>query len=179
VEYRDRANSSGMPLSRILRVDRWAVPLAIVEKWKGGEMRHYRTSTMMRSVLATALFAGVALLVFSCATAPSAPLAPGEVKLIKLDIPREESIIRNLPFVMTIQFEADGKPEIRRACFYWSGDGPYCFKVVDVSYGSPGTIRVEPRAKDSGAYVLEAYVLYIRDGKTQPTKAISTRVLIP
>ncbi len=167
-----------MPSSRILRADRWAVPLEIVEM-EGEEMRHYRTFTMMGSVLVTALFAGVALLVFSCATAPSAPLAPGEVKLIKLDIPREESIIRNLPFVVTIQFEADGKPEIKRACFYWSGDGPYCFKVADVGYGSPGTIRVEPRAKGSGTYALEAYVLYIRDGKTQPTKAIGTRVLVP
>ncbi len=98
---------------------------------------------------------------------------------MSLSIPNEGTIVRNLPFVVNIQFEADGKPEIRRACFYWSGEGPYCFKVVDVSYGSPGTIRVEPRAKDSGAYALEAYVLYLRDGKTQPTKVISSRVLIP
>ena len=96
-----------------------------------------------------------------------------------MDIPHQDTIIRSLPFVMTIQFEANGKPEIRRACFYWSGDGPHCFKVVDVSYGSPGTIRVEPRAKDSGSYVLEAYALYVRDGKTQQTKAVSTQVFIP
>ncbi len=142
-------------------------------------MRHYRRLVKMRPVELIVLLAGVAVFVFSCATVPSGPPAPGEVRLIKMDIPHEEGIKRNLPFVMTIQFEADGKPEIRRACFYWSGDGPHCFKVVDVSYGTPGTIRVEPRAKESGSYVLEAYALYIRDGKTQQTKAISSTVLIP
>jgi hypothetical protein len=132
----------------------------------------------MRPAILIVLLAAVGALVFSCATVPSGPLGPGEVRLIGMDVPHQESIKQNLPFVMTIQFEADGKPEIRRACFYWSGDGPYCFKAVDVSYGSPGTIRVEPRAKDSGSYVLEAYALYIRDGKTQQTKPVSSPVLI-
>ncbi len=142
-------------------------------------MRHEKRFVTVKSVFLTLLLGGVTLLVFSCATTPSGPPAPGEVKLISLDIPNEGVITRNLPFVVNIQFEANGRPEIKRACFYWSDDGPYCYKVVDVSYGSPGTIRVEPRAKESGAYILEAYALYLRDGKTQPTKVISSRVSIP
>ena len=142
-------------------------------------MRYRRGFVMMRSVLVTVLLGGVAMLVFSCATVPSGPPAPGEVRLIRMDVPHMESIIRNLPFVVNIQFEADGKPDIRRACFYWSGDGPNCFKVIDVDYGSPGTIRVEPRAKESGSYALEVYVLYVRDGKTQPTKVIRLPIIIP
>ena len=134
---------------------------------------------MMRPVLVTVLSGGVALLVFSCATVPSGPLAPGEVRLIGIDVPHEGSIKRNLPFLVNINFEADGKPEIRRACFYWSGDGPYCFNVTDVEYGSPVTIRVEPRAKPFGSQVLEVYVQYVRDGKTQPSKVISTPVFVP
>ncbi len=142
-------------------------------------MRHDRRFVIMKSVFLTLLLGGVAVGAFSCATVQSGPPAPGEVRLVKMEIPHEESIVRNLPFVVMIQFEADGKPEIRRACFYWSGAGPYCFKVTDVSYGSPGTIRVEPRAQEYGSHVLEAYVLYVRDGKTQPTKVISSRVLVP
>ncbi len=88
-------------------------------------MRHHRGFAMMRPVIRIILLGGVAAFVFSCATVPSGPLAPGEVRLIGMDIPHEEGIIRNLPFVVTIHFEVDGKPEIRRACFYWSGDGPY------------------------------------------------------
>ncbi len=142
-------------------------------------MKHYRRFVKIKSVALTALLGGVAVLVFSCATVQTGPLAPGEVRLIKMEIPNQEGIVRNLPFVVKIEFEADGKPEIRRACFYWSGDGPFCFKVMDVSYGSPGTIRAEPRAKESGSHVLEAYVLYMKDGKTQPTKIISSRVQVP
>jgi hypothetical protein len=122
---------------------------------------------------------GVVLWVSCCSMVPTGPVAPGGVRLIKIDIPHEGSIKRNLPFVVIINFEADGKPEIRTACFYWSGDGPYCFKVIGVDYGPPGTIKVEPRVKGSGSYVLETYVLYIRDGKTQPTKVISSPINIP
>lgn len=131
------------------------------------------------SLLIAVLMGGVILLICSCATVPTGPLAPGEVKLLRIDVPYEGGIKRNLPFTVNIIFEADGKPEIRTACFYWSGDGPNCFKVLDVRYGSPGTINVEPRAKISGSYVLETYVLYIRDGKTQPTKIISSPISIP
>jgi len=133
----------------------------------------------MRSILTTVLMGGATLLVFSCATVPSGPLSPGEVRLIRMDVPHAEGIKENFPFVLIINFEADGKPEIKRACFYWSGDGPSCFKVIDVDYGSPGTIRVEPLARMDGSYVLETYVVYIRDGKTQPTKVIRSPIIIP
>lgn len=124
------------------------------------------------------LVGGVSLFVSSCATTPTGSIAPGELRLLEMDIPHEVSIRRNLPFVVNISFEADGKPEIRSACFNWSGDGPYCYKVSDVNYGPPGTIKVEPLARASGLYALETYVLYIRDGKTQRTKVISTQINI-
>jgi hypothetical protein len=124
------------------------------------------------------LIGGVSLFVSSCATAPTGSIAPGELRLLKMDIPHDGSNKRGLPFVVNINFEADGKPEIRSACFKWSGDGPYCYKVSDVNYGSPGTIRVEPLARGVGSYALDTYVLYIRDGKTQRTKVISTPVNI-
>ncbi len=131
------------------------------------------------ALLLTFLMGGVILLSSSCATAPSGPIAPGEVKLLRIDVPQAIGIQKNLPFAVDIVFEADGKPQIKTACFYWSGDGPYCFKVTAVNYGSPGTISVEPRAQISGMYVLETYVLYIRDGKTQPSKKISSPITIP
>lgn len=136
-------------------------------------MRH------VTGLLIVVLMAGGILLISACATVPTGPLAPGEVKLLRIDILHEGTIKRNMPFTVNITFEADGKPEIRSVCFYWSGDGPKCFKAQDVSYGSPGTVMAEPRAIGFGSYVLEAYVLYIRDGKTQPTKKISSPIYIP
>ena len=130
------------------------------------------------TLLITVLVSGVILLIASCATVPTGALAPGEVRLLRIDFPHEMDIQRGIPFAVNITFEAEGRPEIRTACFYWSGDGPNCFKVKDVSYGSPGTINVEPRAMSSGSLVLETYVLYIRDGKTQPTKIIRSPISI-
>jgi hypothetical protein len=94
-------------------------------------------------------------------------------------VPEKENIKVNFPFVVDINFEADGKPEIRTACFYFSGDGPYCFKVTDVNYGSPGTIKVRIHTKNPGSRLLEGFVVYIRDGKIQPTNVVSTYFRAP
>ncbi len=114
----------------------------------------------------------------SCATMPKEPLAPGEVRLINIQIEERGEIRLNFPFMVNINFESEGKPEIRTACFYFSGDGPYCSKVTDVSYGSPGTIKVQIRAKSSGSQALESYVYYIRDGKAQPTNVVDTHIRV-
>jgi hypothetical protein len=112
--------------------------------------------------------------IFSCATAPNKPLVPGELRLSGLDVPDKEKIKIHVPFTVNISFEADGKPEVRAACFTISGDGPHCSKVTDVDYASPGTIQVEIRTKNPGSRLLEAYVLYLRDGEVQPTNVVST-----
>ena len=131
----------------------------------------------MRSLLIAA--AGFFLLLASsCSTVPTEPLASGELRLLSMHVPQREDIRLNFPFVVNINFEADGKPEIRTACFSFSGDGPYCFKVTDVNYGSPGTIKVQVRAKNSGSHALESYVYYVRDGKAQPTNVVGSQIRV-
>lgn len=129
----------------------------------------------MKSVSITLLMIGAVFLgVSSCATVPTKPLAPGELRLLNMLVPEKEKIKVNLPFLVNINFEAEGNPEIRSACFSFAGDGPHCFKVADVKYGSPGTIKIQIHAKNSGSRLLECYVLYIREGKIQPTNVVST-----
>jgi hypothetical protein len=120
----------------------------------------------------------VLLLVSSCATVPTEPLASGELRLLSINVPMKEDIKVNFPFVVNINFEANGKPEIRTACFSFSGDGPYCVKVTDVSYGPPGTIKVLVRPKNSGSHSLESYVYYVRDGRTQPTNVVGSQIRV-
>ncbi len=133
----------------------------------------------MRSTLISILAYGIILLsVSSCATVPTEPLASGELRLLSMHVPMTAEIRLNFPFVVNINFEADGTPEIRTACFYFSGDGPYCVKVADVNYGSPGTIRVQVRAKISGSHALESYVFYVQDGKTKPTNIVGCQIRI-
>ena len=117
------------------------------------------------------------LVVSSCATAPK-PLAPGELRLLSVHVPEEGKIRVNIPFLVNISFEAGGQPEIRAACFYFSGDGPHCSKVTDVIYGS-GTINVETKTNNRGSIHLECYVTYIRDGKIQATNVIGTNIRVP
>jgi len=118
------------------------------------------------------------LLVSSCATMPTEPLASGELRLLRIYVPQSQEIRLNFRFVVNIDFEANGKPEIRTACFYFSDDGPYCFKVTDVNYGSPGTIKVEIQAKASGSLSLESYVFYVQDAKVKPTNLVSSHIKI-
>ena len=129
----------------------------------------------MRFTSISLLMIGAILLaVSSCATVATKPLAPGELRLLSMVVPEKEKIRVNLPFVVNISFEADGQPEIRTACFYFAGDGPHCFKVTDVNYGSPGAMRLQIHTQNPGSRLLEVYVLYIRDGKIQATNVVST-----
>jgi hypothetical protein len=133
----------------------------------------------MKSILIVALIGvAVLLMVLSCATVSTKPLAPGEVRLVKISIREIGDIRANLQYPVNINFEADGRPEITRACFSWSDDGPYCFKVVDVNYGS-GTIKVDFRSTSRpGSYTLESYVLYVRDGRTRQTNVLRTHISV-
>jgi len=133
----------------------------------------------MRSIWITVLIGGIViLLISSCATVSKEPIASGELRLLSIHVSMKEDIKVNFPFVVNVNFEADGKPEIRTACFSFSGDGPYCVKVTDVNYGSPGTIKVQVRAKNSGSHALESYVYYIKDGKVKPTNVVGSQIRV-
>jgi len=132
----------------------------------------------MRSIFIAILKLGaVIVLASSCATVPTEPLNSGEVRLLRIH-PEKGDIRLNFSFVVNINFEADGEPEIRSACFSFSGDGPYCYKVTDVSYGSPGTIKVQVRSKNSGSHALESYVYYIKDRKVQPSNVVNCNIRV-
>ncbi len=133
----------------------------------------------MKSIFMVALMVvAVLLMVPSCATVSTKPIAPGEVRLLGINIGESGDIRRNLQYPVDISFEADGRPEIKRACFSWSGEGPYCFKVKDVNYGS-GTIKVDFRSPNNpGNYTLESYVLYIRDERTRSTNVVRTHIWV-
>lgn len=132
----------------------------------------------MRSKFLFVFIGGVIMLVFSCATVPTGPLAPGELRLLSMDAPREGEMRLGIIFTVKINFEADGRPEIRRACFLWSGDGPYCSRAIKVSYGSPKTIYVDLLAGSTGQYFLEGYIQYIQDGKLRTTNVVGDHIYI-
>jgi hypothetical protein len=134
----------------------------------------------MRSILITVLLSGVVLLIASsCATVPKEPLASGEVRLSSIDV-LGSGIEANSSFAVNIFFEASGKPEIKRACFYESGEEPSCFDASDASYVTLGTKRafqVYLPGISVGSHRVECYAEYIRDGETRKTNVVFTQII--
>lgn len=72
----------------------------------------------MKSIAGIILSVMVALsLVSSCATTQQLQLKSGELRLIRVDMP--EVISEDLPYDVVVTFAAQGRPEIKRACFRW------------------------------------------------------------
>ena len=132
---------------------------------------------MIRSISIPFLAIGIVfVLISSCATVPTEPLAPGELRLLGLEMVGSAGL--NLSVRVKVLFEADGRPEIRRACFTWSGDGLSCVKVSQVEFGSPGSFAVWIIPRHRGLLVLECYAEYTREGKAWPSNKVSTQVSV-
>ena len=130
----------------------------------------------MKRVL-TSILTGVAIMlaISSCSTAPKGPLEPGEMRLLRLDVPENGNLKLNIVYPLTIKFKADGHPEVRRVCFTWSGDGPRCTRVKDVKYGSDASLDVLFSAPPDH-HLVECYVEYVRDGKVRRTNTVGSYI---
>jgi hypothetical protein len=112
----------------------------------------------------------ILLAISSCTT-----VRKGELRLLSMEVPENGRLKTNLQFWVRINFEADGNPEIRKACFFWSGDGPYCVSVKNVEYGSLAYFQVPLYAR-LGSDSLQCYVEYVREGKIQRSNAVASYV---
>jgi hypothetical protein len=133
----------------------------------------------MKSLIAVLMGVVIMLLVFSCATVPTEPLASGEVRLSSIDA-LGTSVQGNSSFRVNIFFEAAGKPGIKRACFYESGEEPSCFDVSDYSYltlGKKRAFQVFLPGVSVGSHTVECYAEYIRDGETRKTNVVFTQIV--
>ncbi len=147
----------------------------------------------MKSVSAIVLISVAALLVISsCATVTEGPegrsLSLGRkepsgvvdtVKLLSVDVPQSGNLSPNIAYWTTIHFDANVKPEIRRACFSFSGGGQTCVDVQakDVIYGPRSYFRV-PILIPAGSRRIDCYAEYIRDGETRRTNTVTYRVIL-
>ena len=134
---------------------------------------------MMKSLIG--VLAGIAILslVLSCATMPMEPLAAGEIRLLSIDA-LGAGIEANASFAVNVFFEVAGNLEVKRVCFYESGEEPYCFETSNVSHvtlGMKRAFQVYLPGIKVGPHRMECYAEYIRDGETRKTNVIFTEII--
>jgi hypothetical protein len=107
------------------------------------------------------------------------PSSADQLRLLSVDVPHSGNLSANVAYWTTINFVADRKPEILRACFNFSGDGQSCVDVQakDVTYGSHTYFRV-PIHVPAGSKRIDCYAEYIRDGKTRRTNTVTYYVIV-
>ena len=142
-------------------------------------------------LIAVLMDVAVLLVISSCATITEGPEGPslslgkkesfsgGEPRLLSVDVPQTGNLSSNVEYWTTINFEADPKPEISRACFNFSGDGQSCVDVQakNVTYGSRAYFRV-PIHVPVGSKRIDCYAEYIRDGKTHRTNTVTYYAIV-
>jgi hypothetical protein len=133
-----------------------------------------RLAMMRHTLLMAVLTVGVIFsLVSSCATVPTEPLAPGELRFLSLEVPGGLTIRSSTEYQARIRFQAEGKREIKRICLLYSGDGPYCITKWSLD---AGIITIWLRADRRGNYRLECYAEYNQEGKIRRTNSVTAPV---
>jgi hypothetical protein len=140
----------------------------------------------IRSFLTAVLInLGVLLVISSYATVSTGwdlllrgetPPIGDQLKLLSMDIPLTGNPSADVKYWATIKFDAGFKPEIRRACFNFSGGGQSCVDVQAKDVTS-GHFRV-PIHVPVGTKRIDCYAEYIREGKISRTNTITYYVIV-
>lgn len=108
------------------------------------------------------------------------PSTGSVVTLARLDVPQAGNLSPDIAYWTTVHFESGGEPDIRKACFRFSGGSQTCVDVPakDVVYGvSHPYFRVSIHIP-AGTKRIDCYAEYMRDGKTHRTNTVTYRVII-
>jgi hypothetical protein len=103
------------------------------------------------------------------------PPSGGELKLLGMDIPQTWNTSADVKYWATIKFDAGFKPEIRRACFNFSGSRQSCVDVEAKDVTSRH-FRV-PIHVPVGTKRIDCYAEYIQGGKTRRTNTVTYYVI--
>jgi hypothetical protein len=151
-----------------------------------------RRFVIMKSLIAVLMGVAFLSVISSCGTVTAGPegssisigkkepsSSADELRLLSVDIPQSGNLSANVEYWTTINFLADRKPKILRACFSFSGGGQSCVDVQekDVTYGSRTYFRVAIHVP-VGSKRIDCYAEYIRDGKTQRTNTVTYYVIV-
>jgi hypothetical protein len=108
------------------------------------------------------------------APAPT-PIAekPRHLELTGLRIPPTPTVGAGVPAALS--YAGGHEPTVKRVCFLWSGDGPYCWDYFSVEKDG-NKITTSLTMKEARSYELEAYVEYETAGKLYKSNTVSASV---
>jgi hypothetical protein len=147
------------------------------EEGKENEWEVGRRLVIMKSLMGVLVGGAIVLFVFSCVTVPKKPLASGELRLLSMDVVGS-GVDANTSFPINVFFESAGTPEIKRACFYESGEETFCFDVSLATFGTKRYFQVYLLGMNVGSHTVECYAEYIHGGEIQKTNVITTRISV-
>ena len=97
------------------------------------------------------------------------------LRLISMDIPQTLNPTEDAEYWVNIKYDSGMKPEIRRACFNFSGLEESCFDVEDKDVTSKN-FRVSIQVP-TGTKKINCYAEYFRDGKLSRTNTITYYII--
>ncbi|MEM1198780.1 MAG: hypothetical protein AAGI06_05660, partial [Pseudomonadota bacterium] len=79
-----------------------------------------------------------------------------ELKLQSLQVPSK--LKAGKPYRVKIKYKTTAEVDFSKACFLWSGEGPFCFSGFS---NEKGLISLKLRTNNPGRYKLEGYIQYV------------------
>ena len=145
---------------------------------------------MKRNLTFFLISVAVLFVISSCATIQEGPEGPtlsiggkeptpgDELKLLSMELPQSGNLAPDVEYWATINFVANKKTTINKACFNFSGGLQNCVDVQekDVTYGMQTYFRVPIRVP-TGSKRIDCYAEYVRGGGTQRTNTVSYYVV--
>ncbi len=115
------------------------------------------------------------MVLWACATIPTGPLAEGEVRVARLNVPNAN--VGKLYKVIFEGIQKKGEVKITSACFTWEwigGSESHCFGLTE----GDGTATVVLRTMGAGPYTLHGHLRYLYEGNFRESNKVSGQLYV-
>ncbi|MEM8685946.1 MAG: hypothetical protein AAGF81_01360 [Pseudomonadota bacterium] len=96
-----------------------------------------------------------------------------EVKLQSLQV--QSKLKAGKPYRVKVKYSATGEVDLSKACFLWSGEGPFCFSGFS---DEKGVISLKLRTNNPGRYKLEGYIQYVGGGQFKNSNKVAKTIRV-
>ena len=102
---------------------------------------------------------------------PSQTVAADSVSLSSIKV---NTVLKaKIPYNVSLMLKKDGNSKITKACFLWSGEGPFCFPPVSVKETS---VSLKLFTGNPRKYKLTGFVEYEDGGKAKKLNKVSAQI---